>query len=61
MSRDDKNGTAILGGLVQDFSITPNLLVLLVLVPIITGLLSYLFEYFSSPLRKYPGPFLGRR
>lgn len=60
MSRDDKNGTAILGGLVQDFSITPNLLVLLVLVPIITGLLSYLFEYFSSPLRKYPGPFLGR-
>lgn len=32
---------------------------LFLFVPIVTTLLWYAVSYFTSPLRKYPGPFLG--
>lgn len=60
MSGNDTNGTAIFGSLPQELTSGPGLIVLIVLVPIITVLISYSVDYFSSPLRKYPGPFLGR-
>jgi hypothetical protein len=57
MSRENNNGTAAtLSELFDQAGTVPSLVALFVLI---NSLLWQTFQYFSSPLRKYPGPFLG--